>query len=199
MPLQVTDGVIRRMIDKWLKAGALEDGLASAPAAYASRMVLLPSWFGTEVPYNEELILASVHTKPIRAQPEGDQTSRKEASDSIFADARSSVERLAAPKHNRESYAFDALHANSLICKRIPWASWPGRNSCGFAVTRHPTAEWLAQQIIEAFPWATAPTYLVRDNDGAYGQVFRRRVRAMGIRDRPISPDRRGRTHMPNG
>jgi hypothetical protein len=38
-----------------------------------------------------------------------------------------------------------------------------------FAVTRHPTAEWLAQQIVEAFPWGTAPTYLVRDNDGAYG------------------------------
>ena len=38
-----------------------------------------------------------------------------------------------------------------------------------FAVTRHPTAEWLARQIVEAFPWNTAPTYLVRDNDGAYG------------------------------
>ncbi len=38
-----------------------------------------------------------------------------------------------------------------------------------FAVTRHPTAEWLAQQIVEAFPWETTPTYLVRDNDGAYG------------------------------
>lgn len=57
-----------------------------------------------------------------------------------------------------------------------------------FAVTRHPTAEWLAQQIVEAFPWNTARAYLVRDNDGAYGQVFTRRVRAMGIRDRPISP-----------
>ena len=57
-----------------------------------------------------------------------------------------------------------------------------------FAVTRHPTAEWLAQQIVEAFPWETAPSYLVRDNDGAYGPIFRRRVRAMGIGDRPISP-----------
>jgi hypothetical protein len=54
-----------------------------------------------------------------------------------------------------------------------------------FAVTRHPTAEWLAQQIMEAFPWDTAPTYLVRDNDGAYGQAFTSRMRAMGIRDRP--------------
>jgi transposase InsO family protein len=57
-----------------------------------------------------------------------------------------------------------------------------------FAVIRHPTAEWLAQQIVEAFPWDTAPAYLVRDNDGAYGQAFRRRVRTMGIRDRPTSP-----------
>jgi transposase InsO family protein len=57
-----------------------------------------------------------------------------------------------------------------------------------FAVTRHPTAEWLAQQIVEAFPWDTAPAYLVRDNDGAYGQAFTRRIRRMGIRDRPTSP-----------
>jgi transposase len=57
-----------------------------------------------------------------------------------------------------------------------------------FEVTRHPTAEWLARQITEAFPWASAPGYLVRDNDRAYGQVFTSRVRAMGIRDRPISP-----------
>ena len=58
-----------------------------------------------------------------------------------------------------------------------------------FEVTRHPTAEWLARQITEAFPWATAPAYLVRDNDRAYGHVFTSRVRAMGIRDRPISPE----------
>ena len=37
-------------------------------------------------------------------------------------------------------------------------------------------------------PWASAPAYLVRDNDGAYGQIFTSRLRAMGIRDRPISP-----------
>ena len=36
----------------------------------------------------------------------------------------------------------------------------------------HPTTEWLARQITEAFPWASAPTYLVRDNDRAYGHVF---------------------------
>ena len=57
-----------------------------------------------------------------------------------------------------------------------------------FAVTRHPTAEWLALQIIEAFPWDSAPTYLVRDNDSSYGQTFKNRLKSMGIRDRPTAP-----------
>jgi transposase InsO family protein len=56
-----------------------------------------------------------------------------------------------------------------------------------FAVTRHPTAEWLAHQITEAFPWDRAPAYIVRDNDRAFGSVFTRRLQAMGIRDRPTS------------
>src|SRR6266849_6473901 len=55
------------------------------------------------------------------------------------------------------------------------------------AVTRNPTAEWLARQITEAFPWDRAPKYLIRDNDRASGVAFKARVRAMGIRDRPIS------------
>src|SRR5262249_61457884 len=57
-----------------------------------------------------------------------------------------------------------------------------------FEVTRHPTAEWLARQITEAFPWTSAPAYLVRDNDRAYGHAFASRVRALGIRDPPIYP-----------
>ncbi len=56
------------------------------------------------------------------------------------------------------------------------------------AVTANPTADWIARQISEAFPWDTAPRYLIRDRDGAYGEVFRRRLRAMGIRDRPTAP-----------
>jgi transposase InsO family protein len=54
-------------------------------------------------------------------------------------------------------------------------------------VTPHPTGEWLARQILEAFPWDTAPDYLIRDRDRSYGEVFKRRVRSLGIRDRPIS------------
>src|SRR5262249_31857081 len=66
-----------------------------------------------------------------------------------------------------------------------------------FEVTRHPTAEWLARQITEA--WASAPAYLVRDNDLSYGHVFTSRVRAMGIRDRPISPGSTGCTTITSG
>ncbi len=61
------------------------------------------------------------------------------------------------------------------------------RQLLGFAVTANPTAEWLARQITEAFPWDTAPKYLIRDNDRAFGGAFKARVRAMGIRDRPTS------------
>jgi transposase InsO family protein len=55
-------------------------------------------------------------------------------------------------------------------------------------VTADTTAEWLARQITEAFPWDMAPRYVIGDNDGTYGEVFRRRLRSMGIRDRPITP-----------
>jgi putative transposase len=50
-----------------------------------------------------------------------------------------------------------------------------------FDVTRHPTAGWLARQVTEAFPWDTAPRYLLRDRDSSYGQDFRKQVDAMGI------------------
>jgi transposase InsO family protein len=55
------------------------------------------------------------------------------------------------------------------------------------AVTSNPTADWVARQITEAFPWDTASAHLIRDRDAAYGAVFRRRLRSMGIRDRPIA------------
>lgn len=55
-------------------------------------------------------------------------------------------------------------------------------------VTANPTAEWLARQITEAFPWNDAPRYLIRDRDQAYGAAVTRRMRPMGIRDKPIAP-----------
>src|SRR6202023_1374530 len=55
-------------------------------------------------------------------------------------------------------------------------------------VTTHPTAEWVARQITEAFPWDMAPRYMIRDRDRIYGIVVTRRLRAMGIRDQPTAP-----------
>src|ERR1700741_899853 len=55
-------------------------------------------------------------------------------------------------------------------------------------VTTNPTAEWVARQITESFPWNGAPRHMIRDRDRIYGAVVTRRLRAMGIRDKPIAP-----------
>lgn len=55
-------------------------------------------------------------------------------------------------------------------------------------VTTNPTAEWIARQITEAFPWDEAPKYLIRDRDASYGHAVTRRLAAMGIRDHPTAP-----------
>ena len=55
-------------------------------------------------------------------------------------------------------------------------------------VTKNPTAEWVARQITEAFPWDGAPVYMIRDRDRIYGGILPRRLRAMGIRDKPTAP-----------
>ena len=55
-------------------------------------------------------------------------------------------------------------------------------------VTTNPTTEWVARQITEAFPWDMAPRYMIRDRDRIYGIVVTRRLRAMGIRDKPTAP-----------
>jgi transposase InsO family protein len=55
-------------------------------------------------------------------------------------------------------------------------------------VTKNPTAEWVARQITEAFPWDGAPDFMIRDRDRIYGGSVTRRLRAMGIRDKPTAP-----------
>ena len=70
-----------------------------------------------------------------------------------------------------------------LLILRHEW-----RRILWLGATTHPTAEWIARQLVEACGWDKAPRYLVHDRDRSYGEVFLRRVRAMGIRDRPTSP-----------
>jgi len=62
------------------------------------------------------------------------------------------------------------------------------RRLISLSVTDNATAEWIAQQVTEAFPWDEAPTYLIRDRDARFGHAVRRRLAAMGIRDHPIAP-----------
>jgi transposase InsO family protein len=62
------------------------------------------------------------------------------------------------------------------------------RRMLWLGVTAHPTAEWIAHQLTEACGWEQPPKYLIRDRDGAYGDVFKRRLCAMGIRDKPTGP-----------
>ncbi len=57
-----------------------------------------------------------------------------------------------------------------------------------FNVTTNPMAEWTAQQIVETFPWDTAPKYLLRDRDSIYGAYFRQRVKNMGIKEVITAP-----------
>jgi hypothetical protein len=66
------------------------------------------------------------------------------------------------------------------------------------AVTEHPTAAWLSRQVTEAFPWDTAPRYLLRDRDASYGAEFCNRVEAMGSRKSSRHHAHPGRTHTSN-
>ncbi len=75
------------------------------------------------------------------------------------------------------------------------------RRPVHFAVTANPTAEWTAQQLLEAFPWDSAPRYLLRDRDGSYGEKFQEATRWLGIREILTSPRRGhlGRIPMSHG
>jgi putative transposase len=55
-------------------------------------------------------------------------------------------------------------------------------------VTEHPTAQWTAQQIVEAFPWDETPRYLLRDRDSIYGEAFQQRVKNLGLEEVKIAP-----------
>jgi transposase InsO family protein len=62
------------------------------------------------------------------------------------------------------------------------------RRPVHFAVTEYPTAEWVAHQLLEAFPWDSAPRYLLRDRDGSYGERFREAANWLGIREVLTAP-----------
>jgi transposase InsO family protein len=97
------------------------------------------------------------------------------------ATASTDIAPYARPSSNSSTITFRLLYC--LVILRHGRRLW-----VSFGVTTNPTAEWISRQITEAFPWDSAPRYLIRDRDTAYGPAFVQRLRAMGIRDRPIAP-----------
>jgi hypothetical protein len=99
--------------------------------------------------------------------------------------------RPARPERSRSARSSRQLSRfyHSINPDRVFGTQWHGRRQViWFGVTTHPTAEWIANQLTEACGWEQLPRYLIRDCDAAYGEVFIRRVRSMGIRDQPTSP-----------
>jgi putative transposase len=62
------------------------------------------------------------------------------------------------------------------------------RRTVHFNITEHPTSIWTAQQIVEAFPWDTAPRYLLRDQDSVYSVTFQHRIKNLGMEEVKIAP-----------
>lgn len=61
------------------------------------------------------------------------------------------------------------------------------RRLTSLSITDHPTADWIARQLTDAFPWDEAPDYMIRDRDGRYGLAVTKRLAALGIRDHPTA------------
>ena len=99
--------------------------------------------------------------------------------------------RVFLENHSREIAAIDfftvvTLNFRILICFVV--LRHHQRTVVHFNVTTHPTGRWTAQQIVEAFPYETAPRYLLRDRDGIYSPYFADRVRCMDIEEVLIAP-----------
>jgi transposase InsO family protein len=93
--------------------------------------------------------------------------------------------------HALQTAAADLLVVPTMAFKRLYAIVILGLEECLLLllnVTANPTAEWVTQQITEAFPWDQAPCYLIQDRDSVYGAVVSCRLAAMGTRDRPIAP-----------
>ena len=93
--------------------------------------------------------------------------------------------------HMRETAAIDmfvVVTATFRLLYTLIVLGHDHRKVIHFDVTQNPTQVWLAHQMTEAFPWDTAPRFLLRDRDAAYGQTFRNRVLAMGIEEVVTAP-----------
>ena len=125
---------------------------------------------------------------PVRARACSVTTSRSRPSPSTWSSARIGSRRQSwrtfLANHMNVSAACDFFTVPTLTFKVLyvfVVLSHDRRRIVHVNVTKHPTAEWAAQQITEAFPGGREPRYLHRDGDASYGDVFCNRIAAMGI------------------
>ena len=148
----------------------------------ASEQETLPQW--AEYRCARPIISRSSHpactARPVHTEVHGQATGPPSQEWRTFLRNRApdiaTMELFVAP-----TIGFDLLYVSVIVRldrRQLVWIN----------VTTNPTAEWIARQLTEAFPWDEAPRYLIRDQDRIYGDVTMRRIRAMGIRDKPIAP-----------
>ena len=88
--------------------------------------------------------------------------------------------------HAKEIVSVDFFTVPTITCRVLYvflMVHNASRRIVHFNVTEHPTMDWTAQQLVEAFPWDSAPKYLLRDNDKIYGWDFTSQVEMLGIED----------------
>jgi putative transposase len=93
--------------------------------------------------------------------------------------------------HVKDLVSLDFFVVPTVTCKVLfvlVILAYHRRRVVHFSVTEHPTAEWTAQQVVDAFPWDAAPRYLLHDRDRVYGAHFRQRMQHIGIDEVRIAP-----------
>jgi hypothetical protein len=104
----------------------------------------------------------------------------------------------AVSRHDKRRAQRERKHIMAMVTGRLPTVTFrllyvlviitqERRKVVHFNITEAPSAEWTVQQVVNAFPYDTAPRYLLRDRDSIYGQSFVKRVEGMGIKQKVIS------------
>ena len=99
--------------------------------------------------------------------------------------------RIFLEQHMRDTVAIDFFTVPTVrlrVLFVLLILSHDRRKIVHFNVTEHPTAEWTAQQLVEAFPWELSQKCLLRDRNAIFGAHFRKRIRNLGLKDCPIAP-----------
>jgi integrase len=145
-------------------------------------LILLENLETEEVSSDDFVFSGGKHGKPLSNMAMAMTLRRMKRGDLTVHGFRSTFRDWAAERTNYPS-EIPEMTLYALLIVRLG-----RRDLVWINVTTNPTAEWIARQLTEAFPWDEAPRYLIRDRDRIYGSIVTRRMRAMGIRDKHTAP-----------